>query len=295
MLNVFKLGYVDFHVSDMDAMTTYYEQIAGMTLTETDENGSAYFSTSTDHHNIILTPSQETGIRRFGFQYESEHSTEAVVEHLHSLDIQAEVKQQTSKTVPEVIAFQDPEGYHVELYRTMDMLPANRRGFKPEGIVPNKVGHLSIRVGDAKQQVEFYKKLGFYNTDWIEDYFGFMTCNRDHHVLNFFTSETKGMHHLAMEMRNYQHLIQTLDFLRLNGIHLLWGPSRHGAGHNIACYHYDPEGNLIELFTDGDIYIPELDMFDPRPWHNDFPQKPKVWSTEECLSLWGVDFEKALV
>ena len=26
-----------------------------------------------------------------------------------------------------------------------------------------------------------------------------------------------------------------------------------------------------------DIYRPELGYFDPRPWHEDLPQRPKVW------------------
>jgi catechol-2,3-dioxygenase len=293
MLHVFKLGFAAFHVQDMQAMKKYYEDIAGFTLTETDKNGSAYFSTSTDHHNIVLISSDRSGIHSFGFQYESEGSREEVIEHLKSLGIRASEAEDGHPVMKDVIAFEDPEGYSVRLFRETG--ETKNKGFKSAGIVPNKIGHLSVRVSDAKAQVEFYKKLGFHNTDWIEDFFGFMTCNRDHHVLNFFTSETKGMHHLALEMRNYQHLISTLDFLRLNDVDIVWGPSRHGAGHNIACYHYDPEGNLIELFTDGDVYIKELGIFDPRPWHKDFPQKPKVWKTDECLSLWGVDFEKALV
>ncbi|SDN89763.1 VOC family protein [Alkalicoccus daliensis] len=293
MLNVFKLGYVDFYAKDLSAMKSYYQDIVGFSHILDEENGSAYFSSSTDHHNIILTPSEKSGIRKFGFQYESAHSTEEILAHLQSLDIDAKRLEHPAPGVAEALTFKDPEGYVVELYPHMEQ--AENRGFQTKGIVPNKVGHLSIRVKDAKKQVEFYKKLGFYNTDWIEDYFGFMTCNADHHVLNFFTSEKEGMHHLALEMRDYSHLIHTLDFLRLNDVHLEWGPSRHGAGHNIACYHKDPEGNLIELFTDGDVFIKELGIFEPRPWHKDSPQKPKVWSTDECLSLWGVDFEKALV
>ncbi|MFC4736092.1 VOC family protein [Bacillus daqingensis] len=292
MLNVFKLGYVEFNVQDLQAMKTYYESIVGFRLTD-ERNGSAYFSSSTDHHNIILKEGAESGISKFGFQYTAEGDIHDVKNHLQSLEIEAELLHDPAPGVKEALQFKDPDGYTVELYPTMDL--AEERGFQKEGIRPNKVGHLSIRVSDAKKQVAFYEKLGFYNTDWIEDFFGFMTCNRDHHVLNFFTSEKKGMHHLALELRNYSHLVETLDFMRLNGVHLEWGPSRHGAGHNIACYHYDPEGNLIELFTDGDVFIKELGIFDPRPWHRDFPQKPKVWSTEECLSLWGVDFEKALV
>lgn len=292
MINIFKLGYVDFVANDMEAMSSYYTDIMGFTLTEHSNDGSAYFSSSTDHHNIVLTPSDKSGIRRFGLQYQSELSTKEVAEYLKRFNINAKLKTDSKPGVPELLEFTDPEGYVVDLYPFMSM---KTPGFKRTGIIPNKIGHISLRVKDAKKLVDFYSQLGFINTDWIENYFGFMTCNRDHHVLNFFTSEKSGMHHLAFEMRNYSHLVETLDFLRLNNKHLEWGPSRHGAGHNIACYHYDAEGNLIELFTECDIFIKELGIFEPRPWHQDFPQKPKVWSTDECLSLWGVDFEKALV
>jgi catechol-2,3-dioxygenase len=87
MLHVFKLGFAAFHVQEMQAMKKYYEDIAGFTLTETDENGSAYLITSTDHHNIVLIPSHRSGIHSFGFQYESEGSREEVIEHLRFLGI----------------------------------------------------------------------------------------------------------------------------------------------------------------------------------------------------------------
>ncbi|GAE25940.1 glyoxalase/bleomycin resistance protein/dioxygenase [Halalkalibacter wakoensis JCM 9140] len=293
MINIFKLGYVEFNAKNLEEMKNYYSEIVGFTESDQDENGSVYFTSSTDHHNIVLSPSNQTGIKKVGFQYESDLSINEVADYLKRFDIKTTIQFDAKPGVPELIQFEDPEGYQIELYQSMSM--TKKPGYKSKGIVPNKIGHLSLRVKDAKKQVAFYEKIGFVNTDWIEDYFGFMTCNRDHHVLNFFTSEKKGMHHIAFEMRNYAHLVDTLDFLRLNGKHLEWGPSRHGAGHNIACYHYDPEGNLIELFTDADVFIKELGIFDPRPWHQDFPQKPKVWSTDECLSLWGVDFEKALV
>lgn len=292
MLNIFKLGYVDFGVKDLDTMSQYYSETMGFTLSEHGDDGSAYFSSSIDHHNIVLTPSDKSGIRRFGLQFKNDISINDVSNYLKKLDIKTTLKTDAKPGVREILEFTDPEGYVVELYSDISY---TNPGFKNVGIIPNKIGHLSLRVKNAKKQVAFYEQLGFVNTDWIEDFFGFMTCNRDHHVLNFFTSEKEGMHHLAFEMRSYNHLIQSVDFLRLNHKHLEWGPSRHGAGHNIATYHYDAEGNLIELFTDADIFIKELGYFESRPWHKDFPQRPKVWATDECLSLWGVDFEKALV
>ncbi len=37
--------------------------------------------------------------------------------------------------------------------------------------------------------------------------------------------------------------------------------------------------------------LPELGIFEPRPWHEDLPQKPKIW---ESLSAWGTEFQMDL-
>ena len=59
---------------------------------------------------------------------------------------------------------------------------------------------------------------------------------------------------------------------------LIWGPGRHGPGHNVFTYHRNPDDQIVELFTELDKMLDEnLGYFDPRPWHRDRPQKPKVW------------------
>ncbi|WP_400163320.1 VOC family protein [Brevibacillus sp. TJ4] len=292
MIHIFRLGYVGFSVRDMEAMMHYYSQVMGFTLIERANDGSAYFSGSTDHHNIVLTPSDTPGLHRFGLQFSPEVSMKEAAAALREIGIQTQLKTDPEPGVPELLEFTDPDGYLVQLYSRMSMAAP---GFKQTGIAPNKIGHLAIRVESAQRSVEFYQRLGFINTDWIEDFFGFTTCNSDHHVLNFAQSDHKGLHHLAFELRDYSHQTRSMDELGKHRIPILWGPSRHGAGHNIATYHYDPEQNMIELFTDADRYIKELDCFEPRPWHRDCPQKPKVWNADECISQWGTAFEKALV
>jgi catechol-2,3-dioxygenase len=292
LLKVFKLGYVNLATQDLNSMLSYYEKVIGLSLVYRGENDSAYLSTSVDHHNIILTPSHITGIQSIGFQLRSDISLKEAAIELNQNGIKTELKSDAQPGVPELLEFKDEDDYIIQLYSSMEIAAP---GFKQTGVVPNKLGHLSLLVKDAKRSVEFYKMLGFKSTDWIEDFFGFMTCNRDHHVLNFITSIKQGMHHMAFELRDYSHHIQSLDILGKNNIPILWGPSRHGAGHNIAAYHHDPEKNLVELFTDPDVYIEELDMFEPRPWHENFPQKPKVWSAEECMTRWGTHFATPLL
>ena len=83
--------------------------------------------------------------------------------------------------------------------------------------------------------------------------------------------------------------LRVLAALREAGITMLWGPSRHTAGHNVASYHHDPDKVMIEFYTDMDTFIPELGMCEPRPWHDHLPMKPKSWEAHE-LTVWGAEF-----
>jgi hypothetical protein len=39
-----------------------------------------------------------------------------------------------------------------------------------------------------------------------------------------------------------------------------------------------------------DVLLPELGIFEPRPWHEDRPQKPKSWPSGE-FSTWGTGYQ----
>jgi hypothetical protein len=45
---------------------------------------------------------------------------------------------------------------------------------------------------------------------------------------------------------------------------------------------------VIEFFTDLDqMHDEELGYFEPRPWHQDRPQRPKVWGDDTASNWWG--------
>jgi hypothetical protein len=79
-----------------------------------------------------------------------------------------------------------------------------------------------------------------------------------------------------------------LRLLARKDIKLFWGPIRHLIGHNIAIYHKNPDGITVEFFTDLDqMHDEELGYFEPRPWHQDRPQRPKVWGDDTPTNYWG--------
>ena len=122
------------------------------------------------------------------------------------------------------------------------------------------------------------------------DFFVFLRCNSDHHSLNLLRSQNnRRLHHIGYELRDWSHVQLACDTLARNDFPLVWGPGRHGPGHNLFTYHRDPDGNVVELFSELDVMLDEsLGYFEPRPWHQDVPQRPKVWTPGPRVpNSWG--------
>ena len=66
------------------------------------------------------------------------------------------------------------------------------------------------------------------------------------------------------------------------------GPGRHVIGDNVFIYHHDPDGHIVEFYTElARIDSEELEHFNPRPWRDDLPYGPKVWGTDTLGNFWG--------
>lgn len=285
-IKVFRLGYVDFYAKNSEEMVDYYTNTMGYRITE-EKDGVTYLTNGFDHHNIVITPSDEKAIRRYGYQLDGKQSLEEVQQQLDAKGIASILKIDAKPGIASFLELQDPAGNVLELFTEMEQSAV---GFGTAGIVPIKLGHIAFLAKNFKETIEFYQDaLGFSFTDQIGvDFVNFLTCNTDHHVINIIASDETRLHHIAFQLKDASHQYASSDVLAKNGRSIIWGPSRHTAGHNIATYHYDPEGNVVELYIDMDVLVPELGIFEPRPWHEVLPLKPRIW---ESLSAWGTEFE----
>jgi catechol 2,3-dioxygenase-like lactoylglutathione lyase family enzyme len=152
-----------------------------------------------------------------------------------------------------------------------------------------KLGHVAFVVSDPRAMAEFYQNvLGFRVSDWIDDFFVFLRCNADHHAVNFVRGDTARLHHFAFEVRDFAQLQNACDLLGRKQIPIAWGPVRLGPGHNVAIFHRNADDHMIEFYAELDQMKDEaLGYWDPRPWHRECPQRPKVW-TGEHRKIWGL-------
>ena len=183
--------------------------------------------------------------------------------------------------------FKDAKGTPVEIFAEYTFA---RRERKPGTIQPLKLGHVAYRCHDVQKVVRFYEEhLGFRVSDWRGTAFAFMRCGVDHHTVNFVIDEEQKLHHIAFEVKDWGEMHRAAEHLARHDIRLVWGPGRHIIGHNIAIYHRNADEVRVEFFCEMDQMQDEaLGYFDPRPWHQDTPQRPKVVGQGDTAQLLGL-------
>ncbi|MDT0183945.1 VOC family protein [Microbacterium sp. ARD31] len=285
-VRVSKLGYVEFQTPDVDRLTNYYTKVLDFVAVEQDQS-EAYLTTSFDHHAVVLKKAADSKARTV-VGYEIFEELSDAQRRLTAAGYSVERRSDIAPSTPDVLVLAEPlTGSTIHLYDAQST--SGVEGYTP--IRPSKLGHVASFVPDLGPVQDFYQGLlGFRWSDMIGDFFVFLRCNSDHHAANFMASKKfEGMHHIAYEMRDLNHLQTMLDHLAKNDFRLHWGPGRHGAGHNLFTYHKDPDGNNIELFTQLDVITDEAKgYFEPRPWHEDYPQYPKTWEVDlVAVNAWG--------
>jgi catechol 2,3-dioxygenase-like lactoylglutathione lyase family enzyme len=286
MIRVRKIAHAAYEMPDVDKQIEYYTDILGLTLVERTRD-AAYLASTVDHHSVVLSKGAEAKCLRLGFQIAPDDDLGEFERQVQGHGIKTERKKDPEPTISDVVTFADPKGTVMEVFKRGEF--AGQR-FPTKGVVPHKLGHVAFHCADVKTVTNFYcDVLGFRVSDWMGDFFSFLRCGPDHHTINLMETGTNRHFHTAFEVRDWAHLQTACDYLSLNGYKLLWGPGRHGIGHNLFAYHRAPNGLITELFAELDRMNEELGYFEPRPWHRDRPQKPKVWAKDpSAANLWGI-------
>jgi len=283
MIKVTRIGHATFETPDVERQVDYFTDIVGLVPAEK-ANGRAYLATRVGDLVVQLEKGGEARCARISFQVAPETDFNELRRGLEAEGVRCETRDDPSPGIPKALTFADPKGTIIEVFATAAPLKKNA---PVAGIGPLKLGHLAFCVAEPKPFADFYGRvLGFRVSDWIEDWFVFLRCGPDHHTINFVRGKTTRMHHIAFELKDWPQVQTACDFLGGRNIPIIWGPGRHGPGHNVFTYHRNPDDQIIELFTELDKMLDEsLGYFDPRPWHRDRPQKPKVWAS--VRDIWG--------
>jgi catechol 2,3-dioxygenase-like lactoylglutathione lyase family enzyme len=287
MIKVLRIGHATFETPDLGKAIEHYTQVIGLSLASREAN-RAFLATRTGQLAIELKTGSVARCAKLSFEVAAQSDFGDLKKALAEHGVAAEERNDSVPGLPRVLSFADPKGTTIELFR--EWSPVGN-GEQVVGVGALKLGHVAFVTPEPKVMAKFYGEvLGFRVSDWIGDFFVFMRCNADHHSVNFIRGNSAKMHHIAYELRDFSHLQTACDLFGERKIPIIWGPVRLGPGHNVAAFHRDHDDWVVEFYAELDqMKDEELGYFEPRPWHRDRPQRPKVWTPDpNAANYWGV-------
>ena len=285
MVKAKRIGHATFETADLERQTDYYTEFLGLAVAER-EKDRVFLATKIGQLAIQLNKGEQERCLKLSFEVAPNSDFGEVARELAKDGIKSEPRNDSAPGRRRGARVRGQQGND---RRTVQGLELSRQAYA--GVGRRTAQARTRRLGGERPQAtcDFYARvLGFRVSDWIGDFFVFIRCNADHHTLNFIRGKNEKMHHMAFELKDMAHLQSACDLMGQRKHPILWGPLRHGPGHNMAIHHRNPDDQVIELYCELDQMLDEeLGYFVPRPWHHDTPQRPKVWP-HGLNNCWGL-------
>ncbi|WP_067804650.1 VOC family protein [Nocardia beijingensis] len=131
-----------------------------------------------------------------------------------------------------------------------------------------RLGHVVIQSTRYRETLDWYlRNLGLIVSDFLYypgqrergPVMSFMRCDRgsvpaDHHTLALTLGPSNRYVHSAYQVADLDALAAGGEYLREQGYRRSWGIGRHIQGSQIFDYWRDPDGFMVEHFSDGDMF-----------------------------------------
>ena len=243
-----RLRSVELELARLAEAADFLERVWG--LVPAGSSGGARFFRGTGDHPYILSLAKAAAPAVAAITFSGSAEELDAVRHRNA--------------APRVFKFNVPgggEGFEVrgpeaQIYRFIVETNVSEKLKDPDK--PIQITHAVINSTDVEASERFaVEKLGFTVSDRT-GHMRFLRCNRKHHCVAFAHAQLASLNHIAFEMQDLDAVMRGMTRLREAGFESVWGPGRHGPGHNVFGYFIAPYGGVIEYTAEvgevGDDY-----------------------------------------
>lgn len=261
-----RLGYVALNVSNLDRSTAFYRDLVGLAVSESSDEFSA-LRCSQDHHNVLLYPSAQPGLKRIGFELERRQDLDSARDYIAGLGLAVEdVAADELKRLRTVAAFRfriPGSGLCIEYFVQMMHLA---QPYVPTVAKIERLGHVVINVADFDGAMHWLTdKLGFVVSDFVPGFAAFLRCfpNPLHHSMAILTGSEDHLNHVNFMVTDVDDIGRGMNRMKKNDIEIVFGPGRHQPSESIFLYWLDPDRMTVE-YSFGMERFPEHDAREAR-------------------------------
>lgn len=263
-----RLGYVALNVTDHARAHDFYQTIVGLQAAGPGPDDERLYRCSARHHDLVLHPSAQAGLRRIGWEMAGEADLDMLRTHLaQTLGLAVhDVPRDACSALGLASAFRVREpntGATFEYYCGMQAASAP---FEPRLTRIVRLGHVVLGTaahGDTERY--FLDQLNFRASDRIDGAVTFLRCfpNPRHHSFGLSKAAGPCLHHVNFMVTDIDDIGKALYRLRRHDVPIVFGPGRHPPSESIFLYFLDPDGITLE-YSFGMEEFPEIDPRPPR-------------------------------
>lgn len=279
-MTLLSLGYVGLSAPDLSEWADFGRNLLGLELADESARTLAF---RMDDRRARLHVAAGDGAPHFGWEVADAAALDAMAARLEAKGVavhRADAGLAARRCVREMIWFLDPDGNRVELFHGAEIAAAPFTpgraiaGFRTGAL---GLGHAVLTCVDLPAQLRFYTEtLGFGVSDYCFSPFTayFLHVNPRHHSLALVGTGVTGVHHLMMELQQFDDVGHGYDlaFDRREDIGVTLG--RHSNDYMTSFYVRTPSNVLLEYGWGGRI-------IDPARWQaEELTVGPSIWGHE---------------
>lgn len=275
MFLVDSLYYIEFETPNVEAMSAYYRNVLGMVETRNSSADKVMLGIDRDQPALVLRRADAARLGEIGFFVSGHREWHEIRSRLAARGIP--YKQEVSESFGPSLCFDDCDGHPIRLYLRQEALAL--RHSPRLGPLLSRLQHVTYASPNPEKMAEFYVEvLNYKISDMVEgSHFIWLRTNMEHHTVAVAAGKHPGLDHMAFELPNWHSFQLWCDYLAMHNIDILWGPGRHGPGHNLFFFVLDPDGNRVEFSCELEKFEDEHMVYTPRVWK----RSPKT------VNLWG--------
>lgn len=285
-LGIERLQYVALGAEDPEAAAAFATEKMGLSLAHVGADGSHYLKAHGPDQYSLVYKSREFGIDHLGFLVRSAEQLDAARKSLEAAGLAVEAFDGDEWEQGQAIQVASPAGHTYRLTTGLHFdLPVAAQavvgGGAPE---PIACDHAVARVVDFEADSKFAQEvLGLRRSARIETpdkhpIMEFFRAGVIFHNLGLAQSESNGLHHYQFTLKSPEAFYAAQNAMEAAGVDIMWGPLRHGPGHNIAMYFRDAAGYFVEYSVEEEIILHD-ETYEPRSWSVTDPKAMDEWAT----------------
>jgi catechol 2,3-dioxygenase-like lactoylglutathione lyase family enzyme len=275
-LGIDRANYIAVHAEDPAAAAQFAVEHMGFFLVHVDEDGRHYLGAhGLDPYSLVYTPGEQGAVDHISYIVRSAADLPRAEAILAAAGIKAErVERSALWRHGPALRFRNTSGQIVELTPGVNVdVPMAALVAEPSATPgPITLDHAVFRAVDVTSAFDFAAgTMGLKESARIVapdgiPVLGFFRCHTIFHCYAIARSHYDGLHHMQFTLKNPLAVHAAFEQMRDRGkVELIWGPLRHGAGHNIVFYFRDYTGNIVEFSAEEEIILNDA-TYVPRAW-----------------------------